>query len=257
MENEQIKAFYDACQELKGSKIILADAKVSKVLRSIVSSPTLVEIVGDALVGFNLESEMNKCTSVDLEGNQHINLPAEPYRVIALVFSVLTEFDTRKLDLQEFVHQYFSAESLAESFHRFNDEMVDPFCEYLCDWVGFKTKKGEQKNMILDERIQDENDEILEEENEVNSVESLFEDLKIIFNQIKETIKLDTHIKPDRFDDLNITLDALITAIELKNFKILNALLISLNNLLAPIKSVRFYNMELQNRLASFYENYM
>ncbi len=260
MENEQIEAFYDACQDLKNAKIILADAKVSKILRSIVSSPSLVEIIGDALVGYNFESELGKYTSTDLEGNLHINLPPEPYRVIAFVFSVLTEFDTRKLDLQEFVHQYFNAENLAESFKRFNAELIDPFCEYVCNWIGYKTEKGKEEDMsseneeeIVDETT--ENDDA--PECEVDTVESLFEDLKIIFNQIKETIKLDTRIKPDRFDDLNITLDALLATIELKNFKILNALLISLNNLLAPIKSVRFYNMELQNRLAKFYESYL
>lgn len=263
---EQYQAFCDACEELKNAKIILADAKVSKVLRSIVSSPNLVEIIGEALVGYDFDAELNKCTETDLEGNEHINLPPEPYRVIALVFSILTEFDGRRLDLQEFVHQYFNAENLAQSFERFNKELVEPFRNYLCDWVGYKTNK--EKDML---KPKEEKEEILEEietnddcgceccceDAEDDSPEALFEDLKVIFNQIKETIKLDTKIKPDKLDDLNITLDGLLESIELCNFKILNALLISLNNLLAPIKSVRFYNIELQNRLAKFYSNFM
>ena len=81
--------------------------------------------------------------------------------------------------------------------------------------------------------------------------------MSIILNQIKETINLDSRIKKDRLDELNITIDALLAVLEMQNLKIMNALLISLNNLIGPIKSVRFYYMELQNRLAQFYENYL
>ena len=255
---EQYEAFCQACDELKNSKIILADAKVSKVLRSIVSSPTLVEIIGDALVGYNYANELSKCTTTDLEGNMHIELPAEPYRVIALVFSILTEFDTRRLDLQEFVEQYFAAENLTESFNRFCNELIVPFRNFLCEWVEYKTKKG-SNDMPVTEEVFDAREEIEEEDDEcgVDTAEALFADLKVILNQIKETVNLDTKIKQDRLDDLNITIDALLATIELGNFKILNALLISLNNMLAPIRSVRFYNMELQNRLAKFYDSFM
>ena len=252
--NEQYQAFCDACDELRDSKIILADSKVSKVLRSVVSSTSLVEIVGDALVGYNFTNELNKYTGTDLEGNQKINLPAEPYRVIAFVFSLLTEIDTRRLDLQEFVHQYFNAENLTESFDRFNKELIAPFREYLCNWVGFKKNKS-------DNETDTENEDVcccdMTSEDETEDVDNLFDDLSMILNQIKETINLDSRIKKDRLDELNITIDALLAVLEMQNLKIMNALLISLNNLIGPIKSVRFYYMELQNRLAQFYENYL
>ena len=94
-------------------------------------------------------------------------------------------------------------------------------------------------------------------EDETEDVDNLFDDLSMILNQIKETINLDSRIKKDRLDELNITIDALLAVLEMQNLKIMNALLISLNNLIGPIKSVRFYYMELQNRLAQFYENYL
>ena len=109
---EQYKAFWDACEDLKSSKIIIADAKVSKVLRSIVSCPALVEIVGEALVGYNFSNELSKAVSTNAEGKMKLILPSEPYRVIAFVFSLLSEFDGRRLDLQEFISQYFPENSL-------------------------------------------------------------------------------------------------------------------------------------------------
>ena len=91
--------------------------------------------------------------------------------------------------------------------------------------------------------------EVVEEQD----VDQFFEDVTMILNQIKETVNLDSKIKPDRLDELNITINALLEVVKMQNFKIFNALLISLNNLLSSVKSVRFYNMELQNRLAKFY----
>lgn len=251
--NEQYQAFCDACDDLKDSKIILADAKVSKILRSIVSCPSLVEIVGDALVGYNFDSELSKYEGTDLEGNSKINLPAEPYRVIAFVFSLLTEIDSRRVDLQEFVHQFFNEENLTESFNRFNEELIEPFKNFLCEWVGFKKQKPDDND--TDETVcKCEASEDLQDDKDVDN---LFDDLAMILNQIKETVNLDSKIKQDRVDELNITIDALLAVLEMKNLKIMNALLISLNYLLMPVKSVRFYNMELQNRLVSFYEDYI
>ena len=251
---EQYKAFWDACEDLKSSKIIIADAKVSKVLRSVVSCPALVEIVGEALVGYNFSNELGKLVTTGLDGKARITLPSEPYRVIAFVFSLLSEFDSRRLDLQEFISQYFPEESLIESFRDFNEQLITPFRDYLCEWVGFKERK-EEDSVVKINSTDVETIENKEEENAVEEkdVDQFFEDITMILNQIKETINLDSKIKPDRLDELNITINALLEVVNMQNFKIFNALLISLNNLLSPIKSVRFYNMELQNRLAKFY----
>ena len=248
---EQYKAFWDACEDLKSSKIIIADAKVSKVLRSIVSCPALVEIVGEALVGYNFSNELSKAVSTNAEGKMKLILPSEPYRVIAFVFSLLSEFDGRRLDLQEFISQYFPENSLIESFKDFNEQLITPFRDYLCEWVGFKERKNEEEQVINMSTVEPE--ETQKEVVEEQDVDQFFEDITMILNQIKETVNLDSKIKPDRLDELNITINALLEVVKMQNFKIFNALLISLNNLLSSVKSVRFYNMELQNRLAKFY----
>lgn len=256
---EQFEAFYDACQELKKSKIILADAKVSAVVRSVVSSPALVEVVGETLVGYNFLNTLDNLT----RNKQNAILPSEPRKVIAFVFSLLSEIDARRIDLQEFVDQYFKAETLAESFERFNEELIEPFCRYLCDWVNGEL--GDDYQEFCDEDDGDEAEEDDESDDDapqndeitdvcsIDRVEQFFADVRIILTQIRETIALDSKIKPDRLADLNITINASIEAVDLQNLKIFNALLISLNNLLHSVKSVRFYNMELQNRVADFY----
>lgn len=252
---ETYEEFINACRELKNSKIILADAKVSAILRSIVSNPTLVEVVGETLVGYNFVNELENLT----RNQSGALLPSEPRKIIAFVFSLLSEIDARRLDLQEFVDQYCKADTLAESFGRFNDELIDPFCHYLCDWVN---AEHDSEDVCIPEECEGEEEEDFcecedcgcESEEEGDIVEEFFEDVSTILTQIRDTIALDSKIKSDRLADINITLNAMFEAIDLQNLKIFNALLISLNNLLHSVKSVRFYHMELGNRVADFYK---
>lgn len=260
--NETFGEFVNACKELKNSKIILADAKVSAILRSIVSNPTLVEVVGETLVGYNFLNELENLTRSKTEDL----LPSEPRKIIAFVFSLLSEIDARRLDLQEFVDQYCKADTLAESFERFNNELIDPFCHYLCDWVNADHDSDDvchcDECESEDEDGYDDCDceecDCIDYTDEdgvgVDIVDEFFGDVRTILTQIRDTIALDSKIKPDRLADLNITINAMFEAIDLQNIKIFNALLISLNNLLHSVKSVRFYYMELGNRVADFYK---
>ena len=253
---EQYQIFNDACDELQNSKIILADAKVSKLLRSIVSSPTLVEIVGDALVGYNFENEFSKCVTKDVDGLTYLTLPSEPYKAIALVFSLLSEFDSHRLDLQEFILSYFKSENLTQSFENFNATMIAPFQNYMNKW---NDDANESTSGLDLEQTITEDEDIAPEDKEPakDSPTQLFSDLKVIFEQIQETINSDSRLRQEQKDDLNITIEALQETLKLKNFKLLNALLISLNNMIGTLKSTKYYHQELQNRLAKFYNDFM
>lgn len=255
---ESFSEFVNACKELKNSKIILADAKVSAILRSIVSNPTLVEVVGETLVGYNFLNELENLT----RNTDGALLPSEPRKIIAFVFSLLSEIDARRIDLQEFVDQYCKADSLVESFGRFNNELIDPFCYYLCDWVNVSHDADDVctcDECEEDEGCDDDECDCCDCEREVvtktgDVVDEFFDDVRTILTQIRDTVALDSKIKADPLADINITLNAMFEAIDLQNIKIFNALLISLNNLLRSVKSVRFYHMELGNRVAEFYK---
>jgi len=256
--DEQFQIFNEACDELQNSKIILADAKVSKLLRSIVSSPNLVEIIGNALVGYNFENEFSKCVSKTADGVTSLTIPAEPYKVVALVFSLLTEFDSHRIDLQEFILNYFKTGNLTKSFEHFNKELIAPFQHYMNKFAG-QDDDSEPTQLDLEEAITNDADveETSQEVDDKDTPTKLFADLKVIFEQIQETVQSDSRLRQEQKDDLNITIEALLETLRLKNFKLLNALLISLNNMIGNLKSTKYYHQELQNRLAKFYNEFM
>lgn len=272
---DKIQTFYDACTEMTKAKFILADAKISKILKSILSSSDIVDVIAETLNNFNFQNEFSKIQVKNELRGTRITLPMDNRKLVAIVFSLLSEIDSHRIDLHNFIFDYFNGSNttLLEAYDLFVEEVVLPFRDAVCELlgVGFE-EEGEDTEFMFDvdgndtipledvdiesmrpEYTMDEVAEQQSQEDYATIVEAFFGDIRVILTQIKDTINMDPKIKADRKDELNITIDALLITITYENLKILNALMISLNYLLRPVRSVRFYNMELQNRLALFY----
>ncbi len=251
ISDEKIRAFYDACSDMKNAKFILADAKISQILKAIVASPELIATVGEALVNFNFDNEFAKAQVKNDLTNVCFKLPNEANKIVALVFGLLSEFDAHRLDLHSFVRDYFNAEGrlIVDCFNDFVDNVILPFRDATLEMLGYEVEKRE-----VEESMEEmETEEYIEEENDL--IGDFYDEISTILSQIQETVNQDHKVKQDRKDEINITIDATLESLELGNLKIMNALLISLNYLISPIKSVRFYNHELQESLLKFYDN--
>jgi len=249
--NEKIEEFYNACCDMLNAKLILADVKISRILKTVMDSSDLISTIGETLINFNFDNEFSKAQVKNEMTTLYFELPSEKEKIIALVFGILSECDTHQIDLLSFIKDFFVDDSgdMSKGFTNFVCYVIFPFRDALCEMVGFSVKKEEEK--VEEEEMSSENKE--EQKVDKGVLNEFFDDVTTILTQIKESVNLDRKVKPDRKDELNITIDALLQSIELCNLKIMNALMISLNNLLQPIKSVRFYNNELQQRLVRFY----
>lgn len=255
INKRRIEDFYNACSDMINAKLILADAKIGKILKTITSSSDLISVVGETLINFNFDNEFSKAQVKNEMKTLYFELPEDKSKLVALVFGILSECDTHQLDLHDFIRDFFVNEigDMSYGFTNFVYSVIFPFRDALCELAGFETE-SEKEETEETEEIEDEEDE---EENEIvenNILTEFFDDITIILSQIKESVNLDYKVKTDLKDDVNITIDALMQSIELCNLKIMNALMISLNNLLSKIKSVRFYSEELKNRLLRFYD---
>ena len=297
----KIQAFYDACTDAKHAKFILAENKISEILRAIVNSPDLVSVVSDSLAGFNFSSEFNKIQVKNEMRRINIILPKDPNKLVAIVFSLLGEIDAHRVDFHDFIFSYFDAggSTLLECYDRFVQTIILPFRDTLCELAGYEvegdeydepnddeyaddvdvdedwdesTQDDDQDSILPDYTDDDEGDNDMDYSNDYDDaqydddydnteqpsngdrVDEFFEDITVIINQIQDTINNDNRIKADRKDELNITLDAILLAVEYRSLKIFNALMISLNEMLRFVRSTKFYNNELQNRIAEFYD---
>ncbi len=252
---EKIMEFYDACTELQNAKLILADAKIGKILKCVTSSGELFAAVGQCLVNFNFESEFRKAQVQKDSASLYFALPNDRSKLVALVFSILSACDTHQLDLHSFIKDFFTNDSddMSYGFLNFVHKVVFPFRDVLCAMVGV----GEIGAVQEETECDDEECEVCQddenEENEYDVVGSFFADVTTILTRIKEVVKDDLKTKQDRKEEIFITIDALFQAIEFGSLKMMNALVISLYYLLKPVKSVRFYKTELEERFAKFY----
>ena len=249
-KNNDIINFYDACTDLQNAKLILADAKIGKVLKTIMESADLFATVGECLINFNYETEFQKAQVRKDAETLYFRLPEEKTKVIALVFNILSECDTHKLDLHEFLKEFFVNDNgdMGYAFLNFVHKVVFPFRDALCSIVV-----GEEIEDV-EEAPQEEIVEKADENEEKGDIlGEFYHDVTNTLKLIKETIEMDYKVKPDRRDEINITIDGMLESMDMGNLKIMNALVISLYYLLKPIKSVRYYKEELENRLREFY----
>ena len=252
--DEKVLDFYNACTDLQNAKLLLADAKIGKILKCITASSELFAAVGECLVNFNFETEFRKAQVQRESKNLYFALPSDRSKLVALVFNILSSCDTHQLDLHALIRDFFTNDSddMSYGFLNFVHKIVFPFRDALCSMVGF----GDDEQ----EPVEDEEEETCEvceddecEIDEEDLLGNFFSDVSTILSRIREVVKDDPKTKQDRKEEILITLDALFQTIDLGNLKIMNALLISLYYLLANVKSVRFYKTELEERFAKFY----
>lgn len=251
-KSNDIVNFYDACTDLQKAKLILADAKIGKILKTIMESADLFATVGECLINFSYEAEFRKAQIKKDAQTLYFKLPSEKNKLIALVFNILNDCDNHKLDLHAFIKDFFINDEgdMAYGFLNFVHKVVFPFRDALCSlFVGEeiedeKEEEPQQIERVIQTEATEEPSDLLGE---------FYHDITNILLQIKETISFDYKVKQDRRDEINITIDAMLESMDMGNLKMMNALVIGLYYLLKSIKSVRFYRDELQDRLCEFY----
>ena len=243
--------FYDACTDMQNAKLILADAKIGKILKVIMESGELFATVGECLINFNYETEFQKAQVRSQDENLYFRLPDEKGKLVALVFNLLSECDTHKLDLHAFIKDFFvnDSQDMSYGFLNFVHKVIFPFRDTLCSIITGEDIVSEEDSYELEPK-ENVREEVVETRDILGD---FYNDVTTILNQIKETINSDYKVNQDKRDEINITIDGMFESMEIGNLKIMNALVISLYYLTKPIKSVRFFRQELQDTLSEFY----
>lgn len=125
MKTSGFGEFVNACENLKNCKFVLAENKITALLKSIADNKQIYSMFGAALIDFEYKSVFTDC----VVGNG-FSLPSDPKTAVALVFRILLDIDSGKMTLQNFLEAYFYSESINESFARFTLEVISPFETY-------------------------------------------------------------------------------------------------------------------------------
>ena len=130
-KKEELDLFLEKAQELIDSKYILADIKIVGLLKAIASSDTLIAIFKNCLTDFDRESAERKylVKSPYLSADKgEFVLPSSSKELLAFTFTLLVDFDAKRVEMGSFLNKYFYVDgSFASGYDAFINAMIRPF----------------------------------------------------------------------------------------------------------------------------------
>ena len=255
-EVAKIKTFFDACDEMIEGRFILSDIKISKILKTIATSEVLYDTVADVLTTFKFKEEFKNAKSPNKVNGGYFVLPQAIDKIVGLVFCILLEVDNQKLNLQNFVNEYFySPEGYNISYSNFSVNVLVPFKNAFAELLGVNFDGTNAVVETAEEEEPQESDEIVEKQVEPNSKQKiLFANLRMSLNELSSVIQR-SKIRDEQKEELRIIIEAIFEAIELENLQIINALIIPLEYMIGKNKNVKFYYNDFKESLVQFYYN--
>ena len=168
----------------------------------------------------------------------------------------MLEVDNQKLNLQNFVNEYFyNPEGYNVSYSNFSINVLVPFKNSVATILGvnFDGTMVESEVEDLEETL--EETELVEKVSEPDSKQKiLFANLRMSLNELLSVINR-SKVKEEEKEELRIIINAIFEAIKIENLTIINALVIPLEYMIGKNKNVKFYYNDFKECLVQFYYN--
>ena len=120
-----VEEFYRLLVEMPKTRYILAEKKINNIMKISVYSKILYVFFGKVLHGFDYEREVKNCR-VD---HNRLVMPSDKKRLVALVFCLLNDIDSKNIYLNDFLRQFFRGEKdINIAYKVFCGDVIAPFC---------------------------------------------------------------------------------------------------------------------------------
>lgn len=125
--NLDLKAFNDSCDDFLNGKYILAEYKISAILKAITNSDKLKNIISSCIENYNFSEHFKQVV-----GENHvISLPDNAKGIIAFCFSLLYNIENKAIAFFDFLSAYYGYNDISgvESYKTFAVNIILPFKE--------------------------------------------------------------------------------------------------------------------------------
>lgn len=124
---QSVENFKSKMDELINSKYILADNKVSDVLKTISDSSMLFELFEHVTANFDYETAKTVCF-MKIDGVGQFTMPKKDEDILAFCFLLLLEIDAKKVDVLSLCSEYFvSPDGKQGSYDLFANSVLTVF----------------------------------------------------------------------------------------------------------------------------------
>ena len=268
---KSVQACLSDLDELSAGRFIFAENMIGKVLQDISESPEIYGLIAECMKSFNFDKEFNRAKVKLPTKDGYFMMPESKAIVLPLVFCILVDIRDKKLNLRDFLKNYFQSEDIGE-FENFSRTVIKPFKDAISYCFGMQNNENqetkqdeelEQKAIQVEqnakeneeERQQKVKEEIKNEKLRNEKDNQFFEKIIRISNQMLEAMELEKHIKPELKDDLVYLINNLISCAKNNDINNVSAFIVALNYIAKPVKNLRFLYMELKSDLTEYFEN--
>ncbi len=217
-------AFAAICDDMASTSFLLADGKISQLLKTVAGSTKLYDFFTESAKGFDFEKVFEDSSVPYAENRYLLKLPKGKKEFASFVLALLLKFDTREIDLHQFLDYFFySQEGISDSYAQFTREVIIEFKK-----VVLGTLK-ENFPEISSGRTGGSGDG---EELDAGQIELLFEETA----RLKLSVK-GSRLKEREKEEVCSVLDGFAHSVSTKNKNLIKVMWISLRN------TFKAYNM--------------
>lgn len=131
MSTNELAYFTESVNTLIEGKLILIDKHIAQVLKCVATSPTLRLTLADTVKTMSYATEFSRArvtwTRSDGVVESRLKLPLDRKRMFAFVVCLLTEVDSGRRNILEFLKEYYNDVNNDASYARFAEEVLKPF----------------------------------------------------------------------------------------------------------------------------------
>lgn len=233
----EIENVLNACDELLSCKFLVAEYKISNLLKAIASSSDVCALISECLESYNRDREFARTFIQDGHGQFTCVMPTEEFKIVALVFCTLADIDNKKLNFTDFIKTYFNKDGSA--FENFLDTMIVPFRDLLAEAFGYSKLKT--TSMAGSEEFENDEEDETGEDEEQDKFEVAVKIAVQILSELEEC-------RPSRqVEDVYNIASSIVKTASLRDETVLKALSASLKYAGKGIKPIKFLTKELSD----------
>lgn len=252
---EKIKVFLDILDQMIDGKYILADVKINKLIKTINESEELYKFMTECLINFDFEIEYGNCLQKNKLNNEGFTLPKEPVKIVALVYCLLNAFNSKYLDLYDFMRENFQSLQYHTEYLEFGRKVLQPFKQIVSSYFGL-TEEGE--TLLSYENslgFYHEEEEVSKEETEEPvKVDKRFLTIEKLLRSMMTSIENDRKVKPELKENLIYILNRSIYALNYQDIELITPLITVFDLFHKKVKSISWDYNDLKIEILKFYE---
>lgn len=240
----KISEFISSVDGLINGKFILADIKISNILKMIAENPSLYAFIKNCLIDFSFDKELSRAEVKNRFNNGEFKLPIEKSKIVAFVFCLLVECDAKRMDFYGFINANFKSDNNGSEYSKFAKTILIPFKEIIINEFLNKVEETEEKPEIVEDDSQ-----------KINVVNDIFANITEYLNAMLDNISIDRRIKTNEKENLNYIIKNIIYSFKYKDMNILNAFISVLDILADRYAALRLPLKDIKSELLNYYSN--